>query len=73
VAGRPSRTTDVMNASAEIAARRSLACLVITAGLGASILFLCVRPAARLQICGDGSDLLLSVRGQDAWAFHWHN
>jgi hypothetical protein len=47
--------------------------LAIVAGFGASILFVIVGLATRLQMFGDGSIFSYAVAAQDAWAFHWHN
>ena len=52
---------------------RRLSRLAIAAGVGASILFIVVGVAARLQMFGDGSIFSYAVAAQDAWAFHWHN
>ena len=54
-------------------AQQSLRMLVITAGVGTSILFIVAGLAVDLQIFGDGSIFAYSVAAQDAWAFHWHN
>lgn len=54
-------------------AQRSLRVLVVTAGIGTSILFIVVGLATRLQMFGDGSIFSYAVAAQDAWAFHWHN
>jgi hypothetical protein len=42
-------------------------------GLAASILFVVLGVATRLQMFGDGSIFSYAVAAQDAWAFHWHN
>lgn len=54
-------------------AQRSLRVLVVTAGIGTSILFIVVGLATQLQMFGDGSIFSYAVAAQDAWAFHWHN
>ncbi len=45
----------------------------IAAGMAASVLFVLVGVATRLEIFGDGSIFSYAVAAQDAWAFHWHN
>jgi len=45
----------------------------IASGIAASILFVVLGVAARLQMFGDGSIFSYAVAAQDAWAFHWHN
>lgn len=62
-----------MNAGHEEAARRSLHRLVISTGIGASILFVVIGVSFDLQMFGDGSIFSYAVAAQDAWAFHWHN
>lgn len=54
-------------------ARRPLRAVVIAGGVGASILFVLVGVAFRLELFGDGSIFSYAVAAQDAWAFHWHN
>ena len=49
-------------------AQRSLRVLVVTAGIGTSILFIVVGLATRLQMFGDGSIFSYAVAAQDAWA-----
>jgi hypothetical protein len=46
---------------------------VIGAGLSASMLFIIVGLAFRLQMFGDGSLFSYSVAAESAWAFHWNN
>jgi hypothetical protein len=53
--------------------QQSLRFLVISAGIGASVLFLLVGLCAELQMFGDGSIFSYSVAAQEAWSFHWHN
>lgn len=50
-----------------------LRAVIITGGIGASILFGVVGVALRLQLFGDGSIFCYAVAAQDAWLFHWHN
>jgi hypothetical protein len=47
--------------------------VIITGGIGASISFVLVGVALRLQLFGDGSIFSYAVAAEDAWAFHWHN
>jgi hypothetical protein len=47
--------------------------LTIVAGIAASVLFIVVGLATRLQMFGDGSIFSYAVAAQEAWAFHWHN
>jgi len=51
----------------------ALRAVIITGGIGASILFVLVGVICRLQLFGDGSIFSYAVAAQDAWAFHWHN
>ena len=51
----------------------ALRAVIITGGIGASILFVLVGVTCRLQLFGDGSIFSYAVAAQDAWAFHWHN
>src|SRR3974390_284041 len=51
----------------------ALRAVIITGGIGASILFVLVGVTYRLQLFGDGSIFSYAVAAQDAWAFHWHN
>jgi hypothetical protein len=50
-----------------------LRAVIITGGIGASILFILVGVAFRLQLFGDGSIFSYAVAAQDGWLFHWHN
>lgn len=45
----------------------------VASGLAASVLFVVLGVATRLQMFGDGSIFSYAVATQDAWAFHWHN
>ena len=54
-------------------AQQSLRIVVITAGIGVSILFLVVGICAELQMFGDGSIFSYAIAAQQAWPFHWHN
>ena len=47
-----------------------LRAVIITGGIGASILFGVVGVALRLQLFGDGSIFCYAVAAQDAWLFH---
>ena len=50
-----------------------LRAVIITGGIGASILFVFIGVMFRLQLFGDGSIFCYAVAAQDAWLFHWHN
>ena len=50
-----------------------LRAVIITGGIGASILFVIVGVIVRLQLFGDGSIFCYAIAAQDAWLFHWHN
>jgi|tagenome__1003787_1003787.scaffolds.fasta_scaffold20908859_2 hypothetical protein len=54
-------------------AGQSLYIVAITAGIGASILFLVVGVCVELQMFGDGSIFSYAIGAQQAWPFHWHN
>jgi hypothetical protein len=45
----------------------------VASGLSASVLFVVLGVATRLQMFGDGSIFSYAVAAQDAWTFHWHN
>ncbi len=68
-------TTDsAMTATTETqSARRFLRALVVTAGIGSSIIFVVAGVSSRLQMFGDGSIFSYAVAAQSAWSFHWHN
>jgi hypothetical protein len=68
-------TTDsAMTANIETqTAWRSLRVLVITAGIGTSIIFVVVGVLSELQMFGDGSIFSYAVAAESAWSFHWHN
>jgi hypothetical protein len=55
------------------AARRLLRIVVVTGGLGMSIVFIVVGVWSGLEMFGDGSIFSYAIAAQDAWAFHWHN
>jgi hypothetical protein len=50
-----------------------LRAVIITGGIGASILFVFIGVMFQLQLFGDGSIFCYAVAAQDAWLFHWHN
>ena len=62
-----------MEAGDDTIAWRRVSRLAIAAGIAASVLFIAVGLATRLQMFGDGSIFSYAVAAQDAWAFHWHN
>jgi hypothetical protein len=62
-----------MEAGNDTVVWRRVSRLAVVAGIGASVLFIAVGLATRLQMFGDGSIFSYAVAAQDAWAFHWHN
>jgi hypothetical protein len=62
-----------MEADNDTVVWRRVSRLAVAAGIGASVLFIAVGLATRLQMFGDGSIFSYAVAAQDAWAFHWHN
>jgi hypothetical protein len=62
-----------MEAGDDAVAWRWVSRLAVVAGIGASVLFVAVGLATRLQMFGDGSIFSYAIAAQDAWAFHWHN
>ncbi len=54
-------------------AARRLRRLVVTLGLGWSVLFVLVGVGYRLQLYGDGSIFSYSVAVRSGWSYHFHN
>jgi hypothetical protein len=71
------RNATIDDAAAGVRAERSdarmLRRLVLTLGLGWSVLFVLVGVGFRLQLYGDGSIFSYSVAVRDGWGFHFHN
>jgi hypothetical protein len=62
-----------MKAGDDVVAWRWVNRFAVIAGIAASVLFIAVGLATRLQMFGDGSIFSYAVAARDAWAFHWHN
>jgi hypothetical protein len=47
--------------------------LIVSAGIGWSVLFIGIGLRYELQLYGDGSIFSYAVATHDTWVFHWHN